>query len=1069
MQRRSKPLAWRAKGLSDTEDASNTFSGAMASLQNLIPDPSTAKLWYCRPAATVAISLESVNETLITSTATLTGAPNMWSDFAAGNYWYNGAVYSTFSAWLTAVSGTFSRSSSAYYTNSSGVLTSAANNVLRFDYDPVALTAKGILLEGASTNIAFQSQSWTNGQWSMTGGTASANAATAPDGNSTATLFTENTSNSLHGFDIAGTVPTTVANTVYTLSLYVKPGTRGYINLNLISEGTTGNFIAAVFDLTSTSNTAATQTGVGASSGTIVSTLQQMLANGWFRVSLTGSINETDAGARVMLAPAATGNTINSNFGGIVYTGTSETMYLWGVQEEALSFASSYIPTTSSTATRAADALEIPWTATAGTFLEAITDQEGIAAATTANLGTDQGDWLVNTRSSTIIAIDTTAVLSATVANALGKNTVGISGNSSSRNISVNGAAAISDTNGFFSATPSKLELGLSSSGVPAYMDVAQFGAWTSVATSAQLQILTSSPTLAPEPPWLPTFGGASAQNVLNFGSVPASIVAGLTVSDTTNPNSIQSGTTILSTTSTTITLSKNVAYTGVQNGDTISFVNALATNFLNVFGSTLFSNTGFISTIILVGDTVYGMIAGGNGYDLPFAYDLATSTLILPTGVTTSNAPASPATTGAWTPPTQAVIGSKMIVTHPGFSGAGGAYFGVLNILNPAAPTWTAQNLTGGFISFVTVPSAVAQFFNRAYFITNASQPAVIFSDILNPTNCTNANQILTFGDTVPLTAVVGLPLNNQLGGIVQSLMVFKGVTNIFQITGDLALNNLSTNSLDIATGTMSPESVCPTPKGLAFIAPDGLRLINFTAQVSDPIGFDGSGITLPFSSSIVPSRVTASCNGSLYRVTTQNGSLPGTPTYEYWYDFSRQIWSGPHTCTMNQIQPWRGTFIGCPTWATAALYESDPIQNTTSSFTENGAALTFDWNTPLLPDTDEITNNAMTEGSLDVAFGPSGSVTISVLDQNDTIIDTITASSSGSPTIWGAFNWRGAVWGGATNNLAPQQLAWHFPIVFTRMSIDVSGISAQAIRIGALHMRYQMLKTYVNNAAAA
>src|SRR5262245_55374653 len=56
MQRDSKPLAWRARGLSDTLDASNTFNGAMQSLQNLIPHPSTKSLWQCRPAA-----IEKVN------------------------------------------------------------------------------------------------------------------------------------------------------------------------------------------------------------------------------------------------------------------------------------------------------------------------------------------------------------------------------------------------------------------------------------------------------------------------------------------------------------------------------------------------------------------------------------------------------------------------------------------------------------------------------------------------------------------------------------------------------------------------------------------------------------------------------------------------------------------------------------------------------------------------------------------------------------------------------------------------------------------------------------------------
>src|SRR6204780_5095305 len=101
---------------------------------------------------------------------------------------------------------------------------------------------------------------------------------------------------------------------------------------------------------------------------------------------------------------------------------------------------------------------------------------------------------------------------------------------------------------------------------------------------------------------------------------------------------------------------------------------------FLAAYGSLLYSASGFISARLMVGDTFYGMIAGGKGYDLPFSYNLASATLYFPSGVTTANAPASPTTSGTWTPPTMAIIGADIIVTHPGFTGAGGAFFGVFN-----------------------------------------------------------------------------------------------------------------------------------------------------------------------------------------------------------------------------------------------------------------------------------------------------------------------------------------------------------------------------------------------------
>ncbi len=496
---------------------------------------------------------------------------------------------------------------------------------------------------------------------------------------------------------------------------------------------------------------------------------------------------------------------------------------------------------------------------------------------------------------------------------------------------------------------------------------------------------------------------------------------------------------------------------------------------FLAAYGAGVYSSSGFISVLLIIGDIAYGMIAGGNGNDVPFTFNLQTSALNLPTGVTLATTPASPATSGTWTPPQMALIGAKLVVVHPGFTGAGNNFFGWFDLTIPATPTWNSGNLTGAY-SFTTVPSSVAQFNGRAYYITNVpAQPAVVFSDALAATVVTNATQILTFGDNAVLTALAGLPLFNQLGGVIQSLMVFKDETNVYQITGDASGNTLAINALNLATGTRSPNSIATTPKGLIFMSPEGLRIIDFYAKISDPIGFDGNGVTSPFSQSVVPSRVNGSCNGSLYRVTTQNGAASGTPTQEFWYDATRQIWSGPHTSTASMIGPWRGTFIIAPTTVLAALYQSDPIQGNTSTFTEFGAQLNWTWQTPLLPDTDEMTNNCMTESTLDIAFAPGGGanpgsgVSVFFSNQNAAIIDSLTVSATGTATIWGAFTWGVGLWGGAANMLAPIRLAWHLPLVFARGSFMAQGASAQQVRIGALHMRYQQLKHWANIAAAA
>ena len=474
-----------------------------------------------------------------------------------------------------------------------------------------------------------------------------------------------------------------------------------------------------------------------------------------------------------------------------------------------------------------------------------------------------------------------------------------------------------------------------------------------------------------------------------------------------------------------------------------------------------------------MIGGYAYGMIATGlnAGHDQPFCYNLQTGTTVPISGITAANTPNTPPATGAWVPPTMALIGAQIIVTHPGFTGIGGAFFGVLDISTPGAPAWSAANMGGGEIAFTTPPSAVYQFNERAYFIVNnVSQPAIVFSDPLVPTNCTNANQVLTFGDTVFLTALGGLALNNQLGGIIQSLMVFKGVQNIYQITGDAALGNLTVNTLNITTGTLAPNTVVNTPKGLMFASPDGIRVIDFNAHVSDPIGIDGSGVTVPFIYSVVPSRMAAACGGNVMRITLQNGNAPGSPNQEYWYDVARQIWSGPHTFPMALIAPYNGTFVGVPLAQTDALWRSDQVQSDTSTFVENGAQMAWNYATPLLPDTDKMTNNCMTETLLDIALAPAvANATVNALDQSGNVLNTAQIMPpAAAGTVWGNFIWGSALWSGSAQALSPQQLPWTEPIVFTRMQLQATGQSAAGVRLGTWHFRYQILR-YLTNLVAA
>src|SRR5258708_716039 len=178
--------------------------------------------------------------------------------------------------------------------------------------------------------------------------------------------------------------------------------------------------------------------------------------------------------------------------------------------------------------------------------------------------------------------------------------------------------------------------------------------------------------------------------------------------------------------------------------------------------------NSAFISVMDIFGDVAYGMIATSQfaGHDVPFAFNLTTKSFNAITGATLANTPASPATSGAWTPPSMDLIGTKIIITHPGFNFGGGFVFGVIDISNVAAPTWTSQNTTTNALP--ALPVWVKNFNGRAYFLVNfpgdSTKNGAWYSDVLVPTTITNASQIITFEDTQPLTCAAGLALYNHL-----------------------------------------------------------------------------------------------------------------------------------------------------------------------------------------------------------------------------------------------------------------------------------------------------------------
>src|SRR5690606_30327183 len=86
----------------------------------------------------------------------------------------------------------------------------------------------------------------------------------------------------------------------------------------------------------------------------------EALADGWYRCTVVGKVPQANPYVNAYMVGAATGNTVNSTTGDPSWAAANgKTLHLWGAQFETGQAASSYIATTSSTATRAADAASL--------------------------------------------------------------------------------------------------------------------------------------------------------------------------------------------------------------------------------------------------------------------------------------------------------------------------------------------------------------------------------------------------------------------------------------------------------------------------------------------------------------------------------------------------------------------------------------------------------------------------------------------------------------------------------------------------------------------------------------
>ena len=244
---------------------------------------------------------------------------------------------------------TVTRATTATRVNSAGLIESVASGIPRLDYlaSDGTVGCPALLVEPAATNTLSGSVSLDTG-WTITADTTVTSGIISPSGSTNATLFqATNTASRVRQ------TATLASGSTYTFSCFGKFGalSSGF-SLNVFDENAAsyGSGVCQAFNLNEGTLGASGTTGAGF---TLQSVGMENYGSGWYRCRMTVLMGYTPTTPRVGFR---VGTQISN---GRPLSVTSGTVNAWGAQLETGSVPTSYIPTTTATVTRNADAIRV--------------------------------------------------------------------------------------------------------------------------------------------------------------------------------------------------------------------------------------------------------------------------------------------------------------------------------------------------------------------------------------------------------------------------------------------------------------------------------------------------------------------------------------------------------------------------------------------------------------------------------------------------------------------------------------------------------------------------------------
>ncbi len=239
------------------------------------------------------------------------------------------------------------RATTATRVNASGFIEVVASGIPRLDY-PIGGGCPALLVEPSGTNLALQSENfaitWGQTNLNITSGF------TSPSNNNSGTLIeaTANTGRLRQTFAAGLT-----SGVTSTFSLFAKLGTQSSGITLVFQEGTGTNYPSGVCQSFRLDTGAVGTSGTLGAGFTITRSGIENYGNGWYRCSLTVQLSYTPSSANLTIRPTSV---VTAN---LPVTASGDTCYIFGAQLEVGSVATSYIPTTTASATRNADNISL--------------------------------------------------------------------------------------------------------------------------------------------------------------------------------------------------------------------------------------------------------------------------------------------------------------------------------------------------------------------------------------------------------------------------------------------------------------------------------------------------------------------------------------------------------------------------------------------------------------------------------------------------------------------------------------------------------------------------------------